>query len=96
MVNEPMRGYEYALVRKPNLTNTLEVLQAIRGLKVGKAPDSNGISKSPETSTQVCDNLSDESVWRSPQQAVLPVSIKTRSRCVHSEAGKGHNTAFFL
>jgi hypothetical protein len=37
MVNEAMRAYEYAPASEPKLTSPLEVQQAIRGLKVGKA-----------------------------------------------------------
>jgi hypothetical protein len=44
MVNEAMREYEYAPASKPELTSPSEVLQVIRGLNVGKAPGSNGIS----------------------------------------------------
>jgi hypothetical protein len=43
MVNEAMRAYEYAPASEPKLTSLSEVLQAIRGLKVGKAPDPNCI-----------------------------------------------------
>jgi hypothetical protein len=42
-VNEAMRAYEYAPASEPKLTSPSEVLQAIRGLKVGKAPGPNGI-----------------------------------------------------
>jgi hypothetical protein len=40
MVNEAMR-VEYALARKPKLTSPSEVLQAIKGPKVSKAPGPN-------------------------------------------------------
>jgi hypothetical protein len=43
MVKEPMRAYVYAPVSEPKLTSPSEVQQAIRGLKVGKAPGPNGI-----------------------------------------------------
>jgi hypothetical protein len=43
MVNEAMRAYKYAPGSEPILTSPSEVLQAIRGLKVGKAPGPNGI-----------------------------------------------------
>jgi hypothetical protein len=43
MVNKAMRAYEYAPASEPNLTSPSEVLQAIMGLKFGKAPDPNGI-----------------------------------------------------
>jgi hypothetical protein len=38
VVDEAMRAYEYALASELKLTSPSEVLQAIRGLKVGKAP----------------------------------------------------------
>jgi hypothetical protein len=43
MVNKAMRAYEYAPASEQNLTSPSEVLQAIKGLKFGKAPDPNGI-----------------------------------------------------
>jgi hypothetical protein len=43
MVNEAMRAYEYAPASESKLTIPLEVQEAIRGLKVGKAPGPNGI-----------------------------------------------------
>jgi hypothetical protein len=45
MFNKAMRTYEYAPASEPKLTSPLEVHQAIRGLKVGKAPDPNRILK---------------------------------------------------
>jgi hypothetical protein len=43
MVKKAMRTYEYAPASEPKLTSPSEVLQAVRGLKVGKAPGPNGI-----------------------------------------------------
>jgi hypothetical protein len=43
MVNEAMRAYEYAPTSELKLTSPSEVLQAIKGLKVGKALGPNGI-----------------------------------------------------
>jgi hypothetical protein len=43
MVNEAMRAYEYAHASEPKLISPLEVEEAIRGLKVSKAPGPNGI-----------------------------------------------------
>jgi hypothetical protein len=43
IVNEAMPAYEYAPASELKLTSPSEVLQAIRGLKVGKAPGPNGI-----------------------------------------------------
>jgi hypothetical protein len=43
MVNKAMWAYEYAPASEPKLTSPSEVQQAIRGLKVGKAPCPNGI-----------------------------------------------------
>jgi hypothetical protein len=43
MVNEAMRAYEYVPASEPKLTSPSEVLQAIKGLKVGKAPGPNGL-----------------------------------------------------
>jgi hypothetical protein len=42
MVNEAMQACEYAPASEPKLTSPSEVQQAIRGLKVGKAPGPNG------------------------------------------------------
>jgi hypothetical protein len=41
MFNEAMRAYEYAPASEPKLTSSSKVLQAIDGLKVGKAPGPN-------------------------------------------------------
>jgi hypothetical protein len=43
MVNKAMRAYEYAPASEPRLTSPSEVQQAVRGLRVGKAPGPNGI-----------------------------------------------------
>jgi hypothetical protein len=42
-VDVAMRTYEFAPASEPTLTTPSEVLQTIKGLKVGKAPDPNGI-----------------------------------------------------
>jgi len=47
VVNEAMRKYSFAPVSEPKLTNTTEVQDAIRGLKVGKAPGPNDIPNRP-------------------------------------------------
>jgi hypothetical protein len=39
MVSEAMRAYSFAPASEPQLINPTEILEAIRGLKVGKAPD---------------------------------------------------------
>jgi hypothetical protein len=44
-VDVAMRAYEHAPASEPTLTTPSEVLQAIKGLKAGKAPDPNGIPK---------------------------------------------------
>jgi hypothetical protein len=43
MVSEAIRAYEYAPASELKLTSPSEVLQAIKGLKFGKAPGPNGI-----------------------------------------------------
>jgi hypothetical protein len=43
VVNEAMRAYEYAPASQPKLTSPSEVLEAIKGLKVDKAPGPNGV-----------------------------------------------------
>jgi hypothetical protein len=43
MVIQAMRAYEYASARKRKLTSPSEVLQTIRGFKVGKSPFPSGI-----------------------------------------------------
>jgi hypothetical protein len=43
VVNEAMRSYEYAPEREPKLTSRSEVLEAIKGFMVGKAPGPNGV-----------------------------------------------------
>jgi hypothetical protein len=43
VVNEAMLTYEYAPASEQKLTNPSEVLEAIKGLKVGKAPGPNGV-----------------------------------------------------
>jgi hypothetical protein len=42
-VTEALLAYSYAPASKPNLTNPMEVQDAIRSLKVGKAPGPNGL-----------------------------------------------------
>jgi hypothetical protein len=59
MVGEAMRAYEYAPASEPTLTAPSEVIQAIEGLKVGKAPGPNGI---PNKVLRHVLNLSHESV----------------------------------
>jgi hypothetical protein len=43
MVNEAMHAYDCAPASEPKLTSPSEVIRAVRGLKVGKAPGPNGI-----------------------------------------------------
>jgi hypothetical protein len=43
VVNKTMRAYEYAPASEPKLTSSSKVQQAIRSLKLGKAPGPNGI-----------------------------------------------------
>jgi hypothetical protein len=43
VVNEAMREYAFAPTSESQLTNPMEVQDAIRGLKVGKAPGPDGI-----------------------------------------------------
>jgi hypothetical protein len=43
LVDVEMRAYEYAPASEPTLTTPSEVIKAIKGLKVGKAPGPNGI-----------------------------------------------------
>ena len=43
MVDEALRAFSFAPASEPKLTNPGEVQEAIRGLKVGKAPDPDGI-----------------------------------------------------
>jgi hypothetical protein len=45
VVNEAMRAHSFAPASEHTLTNLMEVQDAIRGLKVGKAPGPNGIPK---------------------------------------------------
>jgi hypothetical protein len=47
MVDVALRSYFLTPASEPKLTNPDEVLEAIRGLKVNKAPDSNGIPNRP-------------------------------------------------
>jgi hypothetical protein len=42
-----MQAYSFAPARQPNLSNPTEVQDAIRGLKFGKAPGTNGIPNRP-------------------------------------------------
>jgi hypothetical protein len=41
VVTEAMRAYDYAPASEPKLTSPSEILEAIKGLNVGKAPDPN-------------------------------------------------------
>ena len=43
VVSEAMRAYSFAPANEPKLTSPMEVQDAIRGLKVGKAPGPDGI-----------------------------------------------------
>jgi len=43
MVNKALPAYSYALADAPHLTNAAEIQEAVRCLKVGKAPGRNGI-----------------------------------------------------
>jgi len=47
VVNEAMREYSFVLASEPKLTKTTEVQDAIRGLRVGKAPGPNDIPNRP-------------------------------------------------
>jgi len=43
VVNKEMRAYSFAPASEPKLTNSTEVQDAIRGLKVGKTPGPDGV-----------------------------------------------------
>jgi hypothetical protein len=43
VVNKAMRAYEYAPASEHKLTSPSEVIEAIKGLKVGKTPGPNGV-----------------------------------------------------
>jgi hypothetical protein len=43
VVNEAMRAYEYAPASEPKLTSPSEVIESIKGLKVGKAQGPSGV-----------------------------------------------------
>jgi hypothetical protein len=47
VVNEAMREYCFVPASEPKITNTMEVQEAIRGLKVGKAPGPKDIPNRP-------------------------------------------------
>jgi hypothetical protein len=51
MVGEAKRADEYAPASEPTLTDPSKVLQAIRGITVGKASGPNGI---PNRSCDIC------------------------------------------
>jgi hypothetical protein len=74
--------------KRTEINHSPEVLQDIRGLKFGKSPGPNGIPSRVLRHLPKRDNLFHESVKRSPPQAILPISMETRPRGVHTEAGK--------
>jgi hypothetical protein len=88
MVNEAMRAYEYVPASEPTLTSTSEVLQAIRGLKFGKAPGPNRVPNTvlrhlPKRAMTFLTNVFN-AVHR---RQCFPSAWKQRG--VHTEAGKG-------
>jgi hypothetical protein len=98
MVNEAMRAYEYAPVSEPKLTIPSEVRQAIRGLKVGKAPGPNGIPNRvlrhlPKRAITFLTRVLNAILRR--QYSHQHGNMLILSRGVHNEAGKGPHAAFF-
>jgi hypothetical protein len=87
-VNEAMRAYECAPASEPKLTSPSEVLQAIRGLRIGKAPGLNGVPNRvlrhlPKRAITFLTKVFN-SVLRSQY---FPAAWK-HARGIHTEAGK--------
>jgi hypothetical protein len=96
MVNEAMHEHEYVPASEMKLTSPSEVLESSGHSRWQGAWPEQCFKQGPETSTKARDNLSHESVQRSPPQAVLPTNMETRSRGIRTEAGKETHEAFFL
>jgi hypothetical protein len=98
IVNKAMRASEYAPASEPKLTSPSEVQQAIRGLKVGKAPGPNGIPNRvlrhvPKRALTFLTKVFITVLRRK----YFPSAWKHARAGVHTEAGKGpHATVFVL
>ena len=69
MVDVTLESYLQTPASEPKLTKSDEVLQAIRGLKVGKAPGPNGITNRA-ISIYPCGRYSDSS-----KSSMLPINL---------------------
>jgi hypothetical protein len=81
--NEAMRSYEYAPASEPKLISLSEVLQAIKGLKVGKASGPNGTPNRilihlPKYAITFLTNVSQSSAGSTS------TSMETRPRDIHT------------
>jgi hypothetical protein len=86
LVNEAMRAYSYASACKPQLTNTTEVQSPIRGLKVCKAPDPDGIPNGFETFSTKGGLPPGRAIQRDPLYSILAGGLELHSRVLDPEA----------
>jgi hypothetical protein len=95
-VDVVLRAYSYAPASEPMLTDTAEVQHAIRGLKISKAPGSDGIPNRTSTIFPSGFPSTGGAFQRDPQNAVFSSSMEACSSHLLSETGEAPCSTLFL
>jgi hypothetical protein len=96
-VTEALQAYSYAPASEPKLTNPMEVQDAIRDLKVGKAPGPNRLTnRALNAPSSAGYKPLRGDIQRSASSAVLPTSMETRPRDFHPETWEGPVTTLVV
>ena len=97
MVDAALRSYFMIPASEPKLTNPEEVQEAIRGLKVSKAPCPNGIpNRALKHLPQRVASLLVQVFNAFPPHPSFPYSVEARSSDLYTQTGEGFSTALIL
>ena len=96
MVNVELESYLQTPASEPTLSNPVEVHDAIRGLKVGKAPGPNGIPNRALKHLPTGRCFYSPTLQRYPIHPSLSHSLEARSGHLNTQTGEGSGAALIL